>query len=67
MYAYRIYTLRSDGHIRGPADIVECEGDEEAIRAAQRTLNGLDVEVWEGARFIARLSHGHGNAGASNH
>jgi hypothetical protein len=31
MPEYRVYAVDDEGHILGPADIVVCEGDEQAI------------------------------------
>jgi hypothetical protein len=38
MPAYRIYTLRDDGHIDGPAAIIECPDDEAAVQEVRRAL-----------------------------
>ena len=51
---YRIFSTSRDGHILGPATIVECADDEEAIAQATQLTNGKSVELWEGARFIVR-------------
>ena len=47
MPTYRIYSVTSDGHIGGPAAVVTCENDQEAISRAQQLKNGHDVELWE--------------------
>jgi hypothetical protein len=45
------------GRIAGPADIVECESDATALDLAKEKLDGKDLEVWEGARFLGRYNH----------
>ena len=55
MPEYRFYTLLRGNKIAGPATQVECSSDEEAISQAKKFINGLDIEVWQGARLIARL------------
>jgi hypothetical protein len=55
MPEYRLYTLLSGDKIAGPATQVECSSDEEAISQAKKFINGLDIEVWQDARLIARL------------
>jgi hypothetical protein len=52
---YRIYTLRDDGHISSPADVIKCPDDQTALEEAKLVLNGKVIEVWDGARPVARL------------
>lgn len=52
---YRMYRVDADGHILGPAQIVSCDSDEEIIRKATAEANGVDLEVWEHARLVARI------------
>jgi hypothetical protein len=52
---YRVYTLAAGNQIVAPPDVIECETDKAAIIEAMILLDGLDVEVWEGARFVTRL------------
>jgi hypothetical protein len=54
MTHYRLYSVGRDGHYLGPAQIIECADDEEACRKASQFVNGCEVELWEGARFITR-------------
>ncbi len=54
MAGYRIYAMTPDGHIRSAADI-EAENDGEAIQLARLRLERADIELWCGARRIARL------------
>jgi hypothetical protein len=55
MPEYRIYRLASDGHFWGVPVIVECAQDQEAIEKARQMVDGLDLEIWEAARLIARF------------
>jgi hypothetical protein len=55
MANYRAYFVGLDGHfIRFEA--VVCTDDGEAIDKVKRLVEGHDIELWSGARFIARLS-----------
>jgi hypothetical protein len=56
MNNYRVYFIERNGHIAQPARHFECSGDDEAIQQAQKFIDGLDVELWDGARFIQRFS-----------
>ena len=58
MAQYRIFTVGQDGHIKGPAEIVECADDQEAIEEAAQLANGLDLEIWDRGRLVTRLSGG---------
>jgi len=55
MPTYRFYSIQPDGHIAGPARIVEITDDGDAIKYAKHCLDGLVIEVWEHARQVARL------------
>jgi hypothetical protein len=57
MPQFRIFTVGPDGHFSGPARVVECADDKQAIRQARQFVDGLDVEVWESGRFITLLSN----------
>ena len=53
---YRIYTFVSGtNRVRGTPAILVCKNDTEAVEQAKRLLNGLDIEVWEGARRVTRI------------
>jgi hypothetical protein len=56
MPAYRLFRLRDAHRIAGPSAIVECESDAEVIAKAKAMLDGLDIEIWDDARMVARLS-----------
>jgi hypothetical protein len=55
MVEYRAYAVGIDGHIVGFKALV-CADDTEAINKAKRLVDGHDIELWSGARFIIRLS-----------
>jgi hypothetical protein len=55
MAEYRAYTVGIDGHFVGFKALV-CVDDAEAINKAKRPVDGHDIELWSGARFIIRLS-----------
>jgi hypothetical protein len=55
MQAYRVYVVAPDGHITAPAQVIECESEQQAIGTAAQLTNGKSVELWEGARFIVRF------------
>ena len=41
MPAYRVYVVTTDGHIVGPAQVIECENEQDAIgQAAQTSTTG---------------------------
>jgi hypothetical protein len=52
---YRAYVIGDDGHF------ISFEGfhsrdDGEAIAKARRLVDGHDIELWSGERFVKRLS-----------
>jgi hypothetical protein len=53
---YRIYFVGSDGLFSG-AQLLECADDQEAIQTARQLVDGHDVELWKGERFVARFLH----------
>ena len=56
MSQYRVYFVSSDDHYLGPAQIIECDNDEQACFKAQQIAIGCGIELWEGARFVARFA-----------
>jgi hypothetical protein len=55
MPEYRAFTVGHDGHF------ISFEGfgaldDDEAITKAKRLVDGHDVELWSGERFIVKLA-----------
>jgi hypothetical protein len=56
MSQYRIFTIGPNGHfISGMA--FECLNDGQAIEEARRLLDGHDLELWQGQRFVITLKH----------
>jgi hypothetical protein len=55
MAEYRAYSVGIDGHFVGFEALV-CADDAEAIEKAKRLVDGHDIELWSGDRFLIRLS-----------
>lgn len=55
MPTYRIFRVDAGGHIPGPSTIIECETEQQALQQARQLVDGLAVELWEGARMIRRF------------
>jgi hypothetical protein len=55
MAEYRAYLIGADGHFIGFEPLF-CADDSEAIEKAMRLMDRLDVEIWNGERFIIRLT-----------
>ena len=53
---YRAYTMGHDGHIKSSRAFV-CESDEEATVWAKQLIDGHDIELGSGERFVIRLAH----------
>jgi hypothetical protein len=51
---YRAYSIGDDGHFYS-AEVVIAENDEAAIEAAQKLVDGHDVELWQFDRKITVL------------
>ena len=56
MIEYRAFTVGPDGHFVGSEALV-CANDSEAIEQASRFVDGHDIELWSGTRFVTRLKH----------
>jgi len=57
MNTYRAYPISQDGHIAGPAVIIEAPTDQEAVSTAQQQANIHEhpVEVWHSTRRVILL------------
>jgi len=55
MPEYRFYSIRKDGHVVGTPVTHEAPRDADAVKEAQRLLDGYDIEIWQGARVVAYL------------
>ena len=56
MAEYRAYIMGEDGHISSYRAFV-CDGDADAGVWAKQLLDGSDIELWSGDRFMIRLNH----------
>jgi hypothetical protein len=56
MQEYRAYMIAPDGHIVRRTEPI-CADDEAAQSEALRLMDGHDVELWQGARKLARFYH----------
>jgi hypothetical protein len=54
MPAYRAYPLK-DNHVAGPPNIIVADSDHDAIEQAKQLVDGHDVELWDGPRFVMGL------------
>jgi hypothetical protein len=54
MADYRAYTVGSDGHFIDYQGFA-CDNDAEATERARQLVNGHEIELWSGERFIIRL------------
>jgi hypothetical protein len=54
--AYRIYLISSAGRIAGPAEVIASNSDQNAIEKAKQLFAGCNLEIWQGARVITKLS-----------
>jgi hypothetical protein len=56
---YRLYKLGDDDRFAGAATIIKCDSDAEVIAKAKAMLDGLDIEIWDGPRVVARFPAAH--------
>jgi hypothetical protein len=54
MIEYRAFTLGEDDHITA-SRAVTCSNDGDAIIWAKQLIDGHDIELWHGDRFVIRL------------
>jgi hypothetical protein len=59
---YRVYFVGSDGHFVRFVGL-SCSDDAEAVEQARRLIEGQDIELWSGERFIVRLPPKQGPSG----
>jgi hypothetical protein len=55
MTEYRAYRIGHDGRIFAYEPLV-CADDADAIEKATRLVDGHDIELWSGPRFIVRIN-----------
>jgi hypothetical protein len=54
MANYRIVTIENDGALSRHRSFV-CDNDTDAVVWANQLLDKAPIELWSGARFVARL------------
>ena len=54
MAAYRVFQIK-DKHIAAAPTVFEADTDQVAIEQAKKFVEGCDVELWEGPRFVIVL------------
>jgi hypothetical protein len=54
MADYRVYIFATDGHI-AKSILLDCKDDSAAIESTKKFIDGLDVELWQRERMIARF------------
>ena len=54
MLGYRLYSINSAGHIVDARE-AELESDVDAIAWAEQHRQDSDLELWSGARIVAKL------------
>ena len=47
--------LKHGNEIAGPPKLFQGGSDEEAIALSLTLIDGLDIEIWQGARVVIRL------------
>jgi hypothetical protein len=55
MPEYRAYPIK-DNHVVGVPEIVVADDDQQAVEQAKQLMSGGDIELWEGARLVTRVS-----------
>lgn len=55
MPEYRFYRITPEGHVAGPAPVIECPDDITAVKEAEKILAGHDIEIWKGKNIISYL------------
>ena len=55
MAFYRLYYIGSNGHIQDRVDY-DTPDDLGALARAQQLCGIVEIEVWQGARFVARVA-----------
>ncbi|MGM4905931.1 hypothetical protein AB8B21_07380 [Tardiphaga sp. 866_E4_N2_1] len=56
MRDYRAYIVGKDGHFES-FEVVQADSDEQALKVAEKLVDGHDVELWHLARKVAVLKH----------
>jgi hypothetical protein len=57
---YRVFTLKNGKRIVGTPEVLQSASDQQAQAETRRLLlDGLDLEIWHGARLVMRLRPDH--------
>jgi hypothetical protein len=56
MPEYRACIIGRDGHFQSSVNL-ECADDAEASVSARKLEDDHDVELWQGARMVAKFGH----------
>jgi hypothetical protein len=51
---YRAYRIKNN-RVDGVPTVIACDSDQEAIQQARKLMDGHDIELWEGPRFVIGL------------
>lgn len=59
MTGYRAYIMGIDGHrfVKAAGFLSDYPDDTAALKAAERLVDGHDVELWDCSRLVARMGH----------
>jgi hypothetical protein len=57
MPTYRVFFFDAQHRITLPAKTIDAADDQEAIAKSRQYIDGRDIELWDGPRFIARFPH----------
>jgi hypothetical protein len=59
MTDYRAYIMGIDGHrfVKAAGFLSDYPDDTAALKAAERLVDGHDVELWDCSRLVARMGH----------
>jgi hypothetical protein len=53
---YRAFVISNSGHVQGIPSVIEAEDDCEAVQHAEVLAAEQMVELWDGARLVARIT-----------
>jgi hypothetical protein len=56
MPEYRVFVRDLDNHILSTGFTFCCENDQEALAKTEKLMDGLDLELHEGRRHVARIT-----------
>jgi hypothetical protein len=56
MPEYRVFVRDLDNHILSTGFTFSCENDQQALAKTEKLMDGLDLELHEGCRRVARIT-----------